>query len=422
MSAPVREHTARSLSERARLTYHFDRLRAVPQGFIETAGTTFLLLIATRAFDADATTKSLIAASGNLGLLLSLWIVPLVARVALPTTHAAAVVMVIGGAALFAAAAVPTLPMLLIATLLSMSSANAIIPLITAAYQANYHPRERGRYVSRAFVIRVATTVLVGEGLGRLLDADISLFRVTLMLFGAACWASALFLYRIPSPVLAAAADPETNSAHRLGFVFSAFGALRFIRTDRLLRWMLLSWMLMGFANLMMFPLRVEYLANPRYGLSLSPREVALYVLVIPGIVRLLLSPVWGVLFDRMNFFALRIILNLGFALGIGAFFTGSSAWGLVLGAVIFGAANAGGEIAWNLWVTRFAPPESVAEYMSVHTFLTGVRGVFAPVIGFQIVQLLDISGVAWLSAALIVVASLILIPEMRDQYNRRDV
>ncbi|MFN3705899.1 MAG: MFS transporter [Thermoflexales bacterium] len=405
------------LPERARLTYRFDRLRALPQGLIEAAGITFLLLIATRAFDADATAKSLIAASGNLGLLLSLWAVPITAHLARPVTHVAASVMIVGGGALFLAAALPSLPMLVMGTLVSMCSANLIIPLVTAAYQSNYPPRERGRYVSRTLVIRIAVSSLAGEGLGRLLETDIGLYRLVLVLFGAACWASAGFLYRIPSHPLRAVNDQDATGW--AGWMFSAFGALRLVRRDRLLRWMLLSWMLMGFANLMMFPLRVEYLANPRYGLSLSPREVALYVLVIPGAIRLLLSPMWGALFDRMNFFALRIILNFGFALGIAAFFTGRSALGLLLGAVLFGAANAGGEIAWNLWVTRFAPTDQAAEYMSVHTFLTGVRGVLAPWAGFQLVQHLEIGGVAWMAAGLIVLASLMLVPEMRGHYNR---
>ena len=69
--------------------------------------------------------------------------------------------------------------------------------------------------------------------------------------------------------------------------------------------------------------------------------------------------------------------------------------------AIIFGISNAGGDVAWSLWVTKFAPPNRVADYMSVHTFFTGVRGVMAGV-----------------SAALIVAASLLLLPELK--YGRR--
>ena len=97
----------------------------------------------------------------------------------------------------------------------------------------------------------------------------------------------------------------------------------------------------------MMTPLRIEYLANPVYGLALTPQEIALLVAIIPALVRLVLSPAWGWLFDRMNFFVLRITINLTFAASIIVFFTGDSWAGLILGAIVFGIAISGGDVAW---------------------------------------------------------------------------
>jgi hypothetical protein len=88
------------------------------------------------------------------------------------------------------------------------------------------------------------------------------------------------------------------------------FRALRFVREDRLFRQTLICWMLMGFGNLMMLPMRVEYLANPRYGLAMSVGEIAFLTGVLPNVARLVMNPLWGWLFDRMNFFVLRVILN----------------------------------------------------------------------------------------------------------------
>ena len=58
----------------------------------------------------------------------------------------------------------------------------------------------------------------------------------------------------------------------------------------------------MGFANLMMLPLRIEYLANPKYSLALQPASIAFLTGVVPNVARLVMSPVWGWLFDRANF------------------------------------------------------------------------------------------------------------------------
>ena len=69
---------------------------------------------------------------------------------------------------------------------------------------------------------------------------------------------------------------------------------------------------------------------------------------------------------------------------------------------------------AWSLWVTKFAPENRVADYMSVHTFFTGVRGVLAPLTAFQLAKTLSLSTLGIVSAILILFATLLLIPEIR--------
>ena len=169
----------------------------------------------------------------------------------------------------------------------------------------------------------------------------------------------------------------------------------------------------------MMAPLRVEYLANPIYGVQVKGQVLTAFMVavltgVIPNSARLILNPLWGWLFDRMNFFVLRITLNCGFMLGIVSFFITGSVAGLVIGAVLFGMSNAGADVAWGLWVTKFAPPDRVADYMSVHTFFTGLRGVAAPLLAFYLVSRMSPNLLAWVSVGLIIVASLFLVPEIK--------
>jgi predicted MFS family arabinose efflux permease len=68
----------------------------------------------------------------------------------------------------------------------------------------------------------------------------------------------------------------------------------------------------------------------------------------------------------------------------------------------------------WSLWVTKFAPPGRVADYMGLHTFFTGVRAVLAPVLGFFVIERLALESVAWIAVVLIVVSSMVLVPEAR--------
>jgi MFS family permease len=170
----------------------------------------------------------------------------------------------------------------------------------------------------------------------------------------------------------------------------------------------------MGFGNLLMLPLRVEFLANPRYQIALSPALIALVVSMIPNLTNLLFARLWGRLFDQMNFFLLRIILNGFFVAAISSFFLFGGMTGFILGGFFFGMATSGGNVAWSLWVTKVAKPELVADYMGVHSFLTGVRGLLAPLLGFYLIDWFAMRDLAWWSLGAIFLASLMLVPEAR--------
>ena len=72
----------------------------------------------------------------------------------------------------------------------------------------------------------------------------------------------------------------------------------------------------------------------------------------------------------------------------------------------IFGVANAGGQVTWSLWVTKLAPDHAVAEYMSVHTFFTGVRGILSPFLAFYLIGHFSFQTVATASAVAVLSAS----------------
>ena len=390
------------LEERTAITFRHERWRAVSAGILETAANTFLLIIAVRWFHAGNTAKALVAGGGSFGLFLTPIVVTQVARLGWLASKAAAALAAFGAVLFALMAALPFVPIFVIGSMLAMAAASGAVPLFTHMYHDNYPEKQRGQLFSSTVMIRIATAAVFSEMAGRFLFANISYFRWLLLAFAGAFAFAAYHLNRIPTTPI-----PRDEGAH-------PFQALRFVRTDRVLRLTLIAWMLMGTANLMMLPMRVEYLANPKYGLNLSVVEVAFLTGVIPNVARLILSPIWGWLFDRMNFFMLRAVLNVGFAVGILSFFTSNSLTGLLLGGIVFGASNAGGDIAWSLWVTKFAPPERVADYMSVHTFFTGVRGVAAPLIAFHVTSQFSISGLGIVSAGLIFASILFLIPEMR--------
>ena len=96
------------------------------------------------------------------------------------------------------------------------------------------------------------------------------------------------------------------------------FDAFRHTGENHRFRRLLVSWMILGIGNLLSFSLFVEYITNKQYGFDLSENHVSIITTVIPETCFFVFVLVWGRLFDRLNFYLLRCILNAFFAAGIG--------------------------------------------------------------------------------------------------------
>ena len=145
--------------------------------------------------------------------------------------------------------------------------------------------------------------------------------------------------------------------------------------------------MLLGLGNLIALPIRVEYLADPKYGINANNTTIAVLMMVIPATTRVLSTRMWGHFFDRLHFVTTRNLLNVSFLMSIGLFFFSSNLYVLGLAMAFQGLAMGGGKIFWNLWVTKIAPEEKASSYMSIHMALTGLRGTIAPFLGYWILS-----------------------------------
>ncbi|HPA18128.1 MAG TPA: MFS transporter [Verrucomicrobiae bacterium] len=390
-----------------RKTFRLDCQRAVSNGIMETAATTFLLLIAVRYFHAGSMAKGWIAAASSIGFVGTPALVNLVTRMGVLPSRAAAALTAVAGLAYGAAAIVTELHVYVACAMVATALSSACVPLFTQIYRDNYPDSDRGKLFSRAVTIRVLVSAAFGWGAGRMLEADIGRARLVLAIFACASLFASAAIARYPARPI----TPD-GAGH-------PFSALRFAIHDRQFGLMLISWMLVGFGNLMMFPLRVEYIANARYGIALPATAVALLTGVIPSIIRLS-SSIWGNLFDRINFFLLRAVLDVIVLVSIGCYFIMPAPLGLIWGSILFGMNMAGGEISWSLWVTKLAPPDRVADYMAVHTFMTGARGLVGPLLAFQLAEHMPIPTLAWIAVGIAFLGTLAIIPEVRFAPARR--
>lgn len=382
-----------SLEERAAATYRNDLLKASFYGILEAGWTTFVLLIAIRQFDAPESYKALIAAASPIGFLLTPLTLYFATRQRLRPGQLCAYVFFLTAFLILGASMIESL---LLFTVLMMASQIAAVqqgPLITQIYAENYPASQRGSRIAMPLILISLSAILFSLLGGQLLDRSMEYYRSLLWVMTLSAVAYGWIINCMPSTPLAA--DSVGNPWQNLGLVWK----------DRFFGYLLGSWMLLGLGHLITVPIRVEYLANPDFGINADNIEIAFLLAVVPSVVRILSTRLWGHIFDRFHLITTRNLLSVFSLAAMSLFFFAESVVVLTVAMVFFGLSMGGGKIIWQLWVTKIAPPEKVSAYMSVHMASTGIRGTFAPFIGYWILSKSTPQGVALTGMCLIFVS-----------------
>ena len=387
----------------AETTQKYDLRRNFFNGIVEASFSATALLVAIRHFGASDNAKSLIAGGSCLGFLLAPGFLLLIGKSKLPVSRICALLMLGAAIGILLSATANSAWVYAGWLLLACVLAGQVPSLMVHIYSRNYPSGQRGRKISGNLML----SAVVGAGtaliIGWILDQDLNHFRPGAVVIFLFCTCTAYFHLKIPSVPLKPGAGGLSKD-------------LRHALKDRLFFWMLTGWMLMGIGNLVTIPLRVEYLANPVYGIDASNTVVLAITLVVPLFTRVASIPVWGWAFDRFNLAFVRIAINLFFLVGLFLYFQTQNFSLLCLAAGLIGLATGGGTMAWTLWVTRVAPAGRESSYMSIHSFFTGVRGVPAPFVGYWIITTLGPGQVGWTSVILIGMSSLIFLALARDR------
>jgi MFS family permease len=384
-------------------TKKYDLRRNLFNGIVEASYYSSVLLVAIRHFGASDNAKSLIAGGSCLGFLLTPIFLLLVGKYRLPVSRICALLVVGTGTGILLSATANSAWVYTGWVLIACVLAGQVPSLMVHVYSRNYRPGERGRKISGNLMLSAVVGAITALIIGRLLDDDLNHFRPIAVVMFLFCLCTAFYHLKIPSAPLKPTAGGLSKD-------------LRHALKDRLFSWMLTGWMLMGIGNLVTIPLRVEYLANPAYGIDASNTIVLSITLIIPLVARVISTPVWGLVFDRFNLAFVRIAINLFFLVGLFIYFQTQNLIFLCLASALIGWATGGGTMAWTLWVTKIAPSGRESSYMSIHSFFTGVRGVPAPFVGYWIITTLGPSQVGWTSVILIGASSLIFLALSRDQ------
>lgn len=389
------------MSNATAITYARDKLRAPFMGLLEAGLQAFPLLIAIRYFDAPENTKAFIAGSGPMGFLITPITLFIAAKLRARPAQAAAITFI--ATAVFVAGATFVQSMLFFTIFIIASQVAKVQhgPLMVQVYASNYLAEERGRRVTTPLMLIAFSSMVFSFIGGELLDIEITYYRIFFALMIIAALFSAWALWTIPADRL---------SVQNVGNPWENFSL---IWKDRLFGFLLGSWMLLGLGNLLALPIRIEYLANPDYGVNVSNKTIAVLMVLVPSAAQLLSTKLWGHFFDKLHFVTTRNLLNVCFLASIALFFFTTNLTLLTLSMVFQGVAMGGGKIFWGLWVTKIAPEEKASSYMSIHMALTGLRGTLAPFLGYWILVESSPSAVAF-TGMILIAASILLFEVVR--------
>ena len=306
-------------------------IRSGPMGMLEFLFVPLAGLVALKYYNASDWQKAFLLSISEAGLIATFIIVPLIRRLRWQATHAAAIFSLLGAAGIAFTAAYSDS---LISYMAGLGFAFFILmlplPLITQIYRTNFPEAKRGKILAIASILRGIIGIAFAWKAGQWIDSDIENFKPLLWVFVCVSLLNAIAFWLMPK---VETAKGSTNP----------FSAFKWLKRDKKFRTLIVSWMLMGLGNLTALKIWTEYFANDQYGNGFSAFEVTLLTFIIPQSVKILFTYPWGWLFDRMNFYLLRIILNVLFGAAIIVVFYGQTFWVIAIGTGLQGLAFAGG-------------------------------------------------------------------------------
>ncbi|MDC7235388.1 MAG: MFS transporter [Spirochaetales bacterium] len=394
------------LSDHERSTFFLDSFRSGVDGIIQTFTASVFLLIGIRYFGINDFWKSIISSSIHFGMIISLFSSSFLShhkpnQVAGISTLAGGLLLVLS--AFSRSTAVYALTLLLCGIFL-----NIRMPQFTAIYAENYHPSRMGKLFGAGILLSVITGLASNLLSGALLEANLEWFRWLYAVSGSLVIVSGLLLLKVPFDYKRVPVKSSPLKNLSLLIKYPVFGRVS------------LSWFILGFANLWSIPLRTVYLVESERGLGLNPLTVMIILGVIPSTVRFLCNNYWGRIFDRFSFLPIRMITSLMVGAGIFLFFLTENIILIIAGQIIMNIGFAAAPFLWNLWVTKVAPPGESRAFMSVHTFLCGLRGILGPFLGFAFIQTFPMRTVGTISLGLIVFSVTLLFPLLNRPLESR--
>lgn len=405
-------HAAHPLTEHNQeVTYRYDCIRGAFQGLLDAGWMTLVLLIAIRVYSADATIKSIIAGSGFAGYFITPLTLSICSRTGLKASTLGGLCLIIGSCILFIAGFMHQLISYTCLIVGWRLWASQVAPFMIQIYASNYISKFQGKKLSTGLILAAFTGTIFAYFSGKLLNYNLHQSHIILWSMSGASLICGIMVYQMPS------------SKIEFKNVGSTFKNLSWIWRDHMFGQLLIAWSLSSFAHWMLVPMRIEYMVEPQYGLNATNDHVALMTFAIPAFGQILSTRLWGILFDRVHFIRVRLLVNLFYISGFLLFFYTKNISILALSSFIIGIAGGGAVLTWNIWTAKMTYPEQAPAYMSAQASVSGIRGFISPFVAYLILGQAgqaSIYRVVWTSVCLILISNLFFM-KIQKQFKSRE-
>lgn len=262
------------------------------------------------------------------------------------------------------------------------------------------YPREQsGRVLGRLTFWTYITMVPTLLAAGWLLDKSHEMYKVLYPLAGLCGLIGSWYYSLLHAPGL------DALPKRRSGFRSSVHGVEQIIAQDRGYLWFQVAFFLSG-SSFFMSTHVLLLLVRDRF--SFGAFQLTLWLTVVPQLLLLTGSPVWGRVLDHIGIVRCRLLISILMTVYLASYWGGIVAglpWLVYVGSVFQGLSNGGGQLTWALASSHFAPrAEDVPLYNGIHFVLNGIRGLVLPWVGSVLLVLTGTGAV--LVATLVSLAS----------------
>jgi hypothetical protein len=296
-----------------------------------------------------------------------------------------------------------------------------IYPAINVMLKTNYRHENFGKLYAYSTSLNKVIMLLATLYYGILLDQDYFAFRYVFPLVSVLGIISLFILSTIDTSRIVTVIPQKTlwNS-----FTSSMKGMMHILRVNKPYRDFEIGFMIYGLAFMMTSPIINIFLND---GLNLNYSSVAFYKNAY-NLLAIILLLFTGKMLGKMDprKFSAITFLSLGFYILFMmlaqylpySFQAGNVTvyWMLILSFLSYGYFAATMVLIWNIGSAYFCKPEEADDYQSNHLFLTGVRAIFAPILGVFFYEIMGFTGTFSLAIVLLLLASALMFRSYRVQ------